>query len=86
MDDDFDTPAAVAVVFEHVRDANVAIDAGRAPDAGRALAAVRDLTAALGIELRDDVAELDENLAGTSPNDRAGRPRTSTKPTASATS
>jgi cysteinyl-tRNA synthetase len=62
MDDDFDTPAAVAVVFEHVRQANVAIDAGRAADAAALVAAVRELTAALGIELRDDVAELDEDL------------------------
>jgi cysteinyl-tRNA synthetase len=47
MDDDFGTPQAVAVLFDAVRAANQAIDAG---DSRRA-STVRELTGVLGIEL-----------------------------------
>ena len=36
MDDDFDTPAALAFVFELVRDANTSLDEGRLDDAAGA--------------------------------------------------
>ncbi|MET0146290.1 MAG: cysteine--tRNA ligase [Ilumatobacteraceae bacterium] len=50
MDDDLDTPGAMAVVFETVRRANAAIDAGGSEAAGLA-AAVREMTGAVGLEL-----------------------------------
>ena len=40
MDDDLDTPGAMAVVFDTVRRANVALDAGDADDARPLVAAV----------------------------------------------
>ena len=58
VDDDFDTPAAVAAVFEAARDANIAFDEERPHDAARAIAAVRAMCDALGIELFDAVPEL----------------------------
>ena len=62
--DDFDTPAAVALVFEAARDANTAFDEGRADDAARLVAAVRVMCDALGIELDDTAPELgDDNAA-----------------------
>jgi cysteinyl-tRNA synthetase len=63
MDDDFDTPAALAYVFELVRDANVALDEGRAADAARLAATVRELWSALGLSWLDDDEELDEEIS-----------------------
>jgi cysteinyl-tRNA synthetase len=63
VDDDFDTPAAVAVVFEAARDANVAFDEGRPDDGVRLVGAVRAMCDALGIELYDDIPELDDAVA-----------------------
>jgi cysteinyl-tRNA synthetase len=63
VDDDFDTPAAVAVVFEAARDANIAFDQGRPDEAVRLVAAVRAMCDALGIELYDDIPELDDEVA-----------------------
>jgi cysteinyl-tRNA synthetase len=52
MDDDLDTPNAMATVFDAVRRANAALDAGdRAAAASRA-AAARAACAAVGLELR----------------------------------
>jgi cysteinyl-tRNA synthetase len=51
MDDDLDTPGAMAVVFDTVRRANSAIDTGD-PSAASLVAAVREMTAAVGLELR----------------------------------
>jgi len=53
MDDDFDTPGALAVVYDLVRDAHVAIDAGRLDDAATHVATVRELCGALGLDLDD---------------------------------
>jgi cysteinyl-tRNA synthetase len=65
MDDDFDTPAAIAVLQMVRRDANSALDDQRVDDAARLVATVRSLAAALGLALSDvdddlasDVAEL----------------------------
>jgi cysteinyl-tRNA synthetase len=65
MDDDFDTPAAVAVLQTLRRDANSALDEQRVDDAARIVATVRSLADALGVALSDadddlatDVAEL----------------------------
>ncbi len=61
MDDDLDTPAATALLFDTVRAANSALDAGD-PNAASLVAAVGEITAAIGLELNagtdvpDDVA------------------------------
>src|SRR3954452_23811625 len=47
MDDDFGTPAAVAVVFDAVRGANAVLDAGRTDAAAAKLGAVEELLGAL---------------------------------------
>jgi cysteinyl-tRNA synthetase len=62
MDDDFDTPAALAYVFELVRDANVALDEELLETAATAYATVRELTGALGLELRADAPEADAEI------------------------
>jgi cysteinyl-tRNA synthetase len=63
MDDDFDTPAAIALIFEWVRDANTALDAGEHTTAGALIGKVRAATEVLGLELRDDESEGDEQIA-----------------------
>jgi cysteinyl-tRNA synthetase len=75
MDDDFDTPAALAFVFELARDANVALDENRLDDAAPLVAAVRELTGALGIELRDDEPEGDDEIAALVAEREAARAR-----------
>lgn len=62
MDDDFDTPAGLAFVFELVRSANTALDEGRREDAAGLVAAVRELTGVLGIELRDEQTAGDDEI------------------------
>ncbi|MDA3032428.1 MAG: cysteine--tRNA ligase [Actinomycetota bacterium] len=60
MDDDLDTPKAMALVFDTVRKVNVGIDAG--DDVSGLIAAVNEICAAVGLELSagsdvpDDVA------------------------------
>ena len=49
MDDDFDTPAALAVIFEAVRDANAALDAGEEDAAAAGLGLVEECWTALGL-------------------------------------
>ncbi len=61
MDDDFDTPAALAFIFELVRDANVAIDTGARETAADLIATVRELAGALGIEI--GAAEQESDVA-----------------------
>jgi cysteinyl-tRNA synthetase len=51
MDDDLDTPAATALLFETVRRANGAIDAGSS-DAAALVAAVHEICTAFGLELK----------------------------------
>jgi cysteinyl-tRNA synthetase len=53
MDDDFDTPNAVAVVAGWRREANTALDAGRLDEAAVAFAKVVDSLGALGIDIDD---------------------------------
>jgi cysteinyl-tRNA synthetase len=57
MDDDLDTPHAMAVVFDAVRRANAALDAGDRAAAASLGAAARDACAAVGLGLRG-VAEV----------------------------
>jgi cysteinyl-tRNA synthetase len=60
MDDDLQTPAAMAVVFDAVNAGNKALDAGDLPGAAGQWAAVRELSAAVGLTLVD--ASADETL------------------------
>jgi len=57
MDDDLDTPRAMALVSDLVRGANADADAGR--DARATAAAVFEMTTALGLELRSESDEVD---------------------------
>ncbi len=58
MDDDLDTPGALAGVFDLVRRANAAADAGDMAGAGRVAAAAALLCAALGLALRPGIDNL----------------------------
>ncbi len=60
MDDDLDTPAALALLFDLVRRANAAVDAGSPTEAAPVAAAARAIAGALGLELRDAQADVDE--------------------------
>jgi cysteinyl-tRNA synthetase len=61
MDDDLDTPKAVALLFAQVKLANAALDNGQ--DAGPVIRAVREITAALGLPLRTDTRVLSDDVA-----------------------
>jgi len=63
MDDDFGTPAGLAVVFDLVREANAALDAGDIDRAATAHSTVSDLTGALGLALASDDQAGDDALA-----------------------
>jgi len=56
MDDDLDTPAALGVVFEAVREAHAAADASRNEESRRKAAAALELASVLGLTPADDVA------------------------------
>lgn len=70
MDDDFNSPAALAVVFEAIKTANHEIDSGGAQQIGAAYASlVRELLASVGLDLEsssqqrsDDKTELPDRL------------------------
>jgi cysteinyl-tRNA synthetase len=51
MDDDLDTPGAMAEVFELVREANSAADAGDTARAARSAETARSLCAAVGLRI-----------------------------------
>ncbi|MFK8024281.1 MAG: cysteine--tRNA ligase [Ilumatobacter sp.] len=61
MESDLDTPAAMAVVFDTVRAANAAIDAG-GDGAGPLVAAVNEITRALGLELDGAVDDVTDDV------------------------
>jgi cysteinyl-tRNA synthetase len=63
MDDDFDTPGAIAVVQGIRRDANTALDTNRLDDAAGLIATLRSLAGALGIELYDVEVEIEDDVA-----------------------
>jgi cysteinyl-tRNA synthetase len=63
MDNDLDTPAALAGIFEHVTDANSLADAGDQEDAAKLARTAAVLLAALGVSLRDESGEIDEAAA-----------------------
>ena len=51
MDDDFNTPGAIASLFDLAREANRQREAGAAEAAGGARAALRELAGVLGLDL-----------------------------------
>lgn len=70
MDNDFNTPQALGVIFDAVKRANTAIDADDGPTAAALGAAAVELTVALGLDLDDgtdadgdDAAEIDHLVA-----------------------
>ncbi len=72
MDDDLDTPRAVAQLFTLVRRANQLADAGDVDAAAPLAAAVREIAGAVGLELHAEVDEVpDEVLALAAARDRA---------------
>jgi cysteinyl-tRNA synthetase len=62
MDDDLDTPKAMALVFDTVRRANVAMDAGDEATAAALAAAVVEMCSVLGLVLKGD-EEVDATIA-----------------------
>ncbi len=52
MDDDLDTPGAIALMFDTVRQANAALDAGDGAAAGSLAAAAHEIARAVGLELK----------------------------------
>jgi cysteinyl-tRNA synthetase len=60
LDNDFETPAGLAVLFDAVRNANVALDAGDHATAAPLVAAVRECLGALGLTLEAGVEADDE--------------------------
>jgi cysteinyl-tRNA synthetase len=63
MDDDLDTPGALATVFDLVRDANAAADAGDRARARRSAQTGAVLAGALGLALHGSVEEVDDATA-----------------------
>jgi cysteinyl-tRNA synthetase len=63
MDDDLDTPAAIAGIFDLVRRANTAADTGQMEEARRAALTVAVLAGALGIRLAGGGPGLDDRTA-----------------------
>ena len=63
MDDDLDTPAATALLFDAVRRANAALDAGETAAAAALAAAAREMAAAVGLELRAEADAVDDETA-----------------------
>jgi cysteinyl-tRNA synthetase len=62
MDNDLDTPAATALMFDTMRRANAAIDGGNVAEAASLAAAVREMCAAFGL-LITDVGDVDPAMA-----------------------
>lgn len=76
MDDDLDTPAAMALLFDLNRRANVALDAGDLDAAAPVVAALRELAGAVGLALASGDGSLDaETSALVERRDRARQAR-----------
>ena len=63
MDDDLDTPAAMALLFDLVRRANAALDADRRVEAAPLVAAVREIAGAVGLAVGVPAAAVDDESA-----------------------
>ena len=59
MEDDLNTVKAMALVFDWVREANAAVDAGQVEEAARLVRLVREATGAVGLELEATTEEVD---------------------------
>jgi cysteinyl-tRNA synthetase len=64
MDDDLDTPRAIALVFDLVRRANVLMADGDGRSAAPLAAAVREITGAVGLELRAEGGDVPAEILG----------------------
>jgi cysteinyl-tRNA synthetase len=62
MDDDLDTPKAMALVFDLVRRANALLGDGAAEAAAPLAAAALEITGALGLELRAEEGEVPDEI------------------------
>jgi cysteinyl-tRNA synthetase len=74
MDDDFNTPKAIAAAFEAVREVNRALDAGNRSEAGAAVSVIRSAGAAVGlfrVRASEFLAEHKRRFAGKSGIDPA---------------
>jgi len=71
MDDDLDTPKAMALMFDTVRRANTVLDAADDGAAAPLVAAVREIAGAVGLRLGDTTAVPDEVLARAAAIDEA---------------
>ena len=63
MDDDLDTPAAMAVLFDTVRRVNTAVDAGSRSEAAPLAAAALEIAKAVGLVLHGGVDEVPSEIA-----------------------
>ena len=63
MDDDLDTPGAIALLFNAVRGANAALDGGMTDSAAPLAAAAKEIAGALGLGLRAEVDDVDAATA-----------------------
>ncbi len=63
MDDDLDTPAAMALLFDSVRRVNAALDSGDLATAGPLAGAVDAICEAVGLELQGDVDDVPPAVA-----------------------
>ncbi len=61
MDNDLDTPAATALMFDTLRRANAAVDSGNVDEAAALAAAVREMCGAFGLGI-NDVADVDDEI------------------------
>jgi cysteinyl-tRNA synthetase len=61
MDNDLDTPAATALLFDTLRRANTAADAGDLATASTLAAAVREMCTAVGLTI-NDVGDIDSEV------------------------
>ena len=62
MDDDLQTPAATRLLFDLVRQANAALDAGDVEAAGPRAAAALEIAGVLGLELATEEAAVPEEV------------------------
>jgi cysteinyl-tRNA synthetase len=63
MDDDLDTPAAMALLFDSVRKVNAALDSGDVTTAAPLAGAVEAMCEAVGLELRSETAAVPAEVA-----------------------
>jgi cysteinyl-tRNA synthetase len=71
MDDDLDTPKAMALVFDIVRRVNTLLDAGDEAGAAPLAAAVREIVSAVGLELKQSADVPDDVVARAAAIDQA---------------